>query len=382
MPWNDNSGGGGGPWGSGGGNNNPNNPWGQRPNNNGGGGGRGPEGPDLDDVVRDLQRMFGGLFGGKGGDNDNAGGPGLFGLLLVALAALIVWLFIGQAVYFIQPGEKGVVMRFGAYDRTTDSGMNFKFPAPIETVIRNQFTEVRNVEIGRTDEESLMLTRDENIVDIDFTVQWRVDSRDPENGVRNFEFNVLDPAVAVKAVAESAMREIVGTTDLQPIITTGRTEVAASAKEIIQRTLDEYQAGVEILDVQLTYADPPAGDVVVAFRDVDSARQDRERFVLDARAYANQVVPEARGNAARMLEEAQGYRDSQIARAEGDAARFTQIYDEYVQAPEVTRRRMYLETMENVLRDSELIILDEQGGAVPYLPLDRLGNARNTQGGN
>lgn len=383
MPWNDNAGGGGGgPWGSGGnGDRNRNNPWGQ---NGGGGGGRGgQEPPDLDELVGKLQNGLRGLFGGSGGSGGSGGGKsggkgsGIFGAILIAAAigfGVIIWP--GQSVYQVQPSEVGVVMRFGEYVRTAPPGLNLKLPWPIETVERPNVTETRTISIGNNNiAESQMLTRDENIVDIAFEVQWRVDTAN----IDNFVFNVRDPEAAVRAVAESAMREVAGTSDLVPIITTARAEVSQRTRQVMQETLDEYEAGIQVLQVNLERAQAPQS-VIDAFRDVDSAAQDAERVRLNATAHANRVIPEARGTAAQTIQAATAYRDSVIAEAQGDADRFVAIYEEYAAAPDVTRRRMYLETMERVLGNSELIILDEQGGAVPYLPLDQLGRNR-TQGG-
>lgn len=391
MPWNDNAGGGG-PWGSGGGGqNNNNNPWGRGPN----GPGRGPSGggqePDLEELVRRFQQWL----GGKGGSNGNGaggkgkGGGGIGAGLILAGAAVAFALWPGNFYYVVGAEQAGVVLRFGEYARTTTSGLNMKLPFPVETVLLPAVTTTNEVAVGVTDGESLMLTQDENIVDVDFVVQWRVDVSYPE-GVRDFLFNVRDPQGTVKAVAESAMREVVGTSELQPLITTGRAEAAQEARDLIQDTLNSYAAGIQILDVQLSESSAPA-NVIDAFRDVDAARQDATRLTLEAQRDANQIVPEARGEAARLLQQAQGYRDQVIAQAEGRAARFNSIYTEYRQAPEVTRQRMYLETMERVLGRSELIILDQDGGgAVPYLPLDQLGRNRGPrseaagsgQGGN
>lgn len=379
MPWNDNAGGGGGPWGSGGGgrrgNNNNQNPWGQGP----GGGRRGPGNgqgggePDLEQFIAQLQARIRRMFGGSGGKGSS--GPGLG---LIAAGIFFVWLaWPGSAWYVVGPQQAGVVLRFGEYVRTTGAGLQFKLPVPFETVLLPEVTTTNEVAVGATPQESLMLTRDENIVEIDFVVQWRVDLTYPE-GVRDFLFNVRDPQGTVKAVAESAMREVVGTTELQPIITAGRTEVARRARQIIQDTLASYNSGIQVLEVQLREASAPAS-VIDAFRDVDAARQDAERAALQATAHANQVVPEARGTAVRLLEESRGYRESVVAEAEGQASRFNQIYTEYRLAPDVTRRRIFLETMEQVLGRSELIILDQQSGsgAVPYLPLDQLGRDRS-----
>ena len=364
MPWNNNAGGGG-PWGSAGGGGNNNNPWGSGPGGPRRGGG---QEPDLEDAVRKFQDWLGGLFGGRGG-----GGGGLAGLIIVA--AVFIWVAVpGNFYYFVGAEQAGVVLRFGEYSRTEQPGLRLKLPYPVETVELPAVTTVNEIRVGQTPQESLMLTRDENIVDITFTVQWRVDLTDP-NGVRDFLFNVRDPEGTVKAVAESAMREVVGTNDLQPIITQARTEVGRRAREILQTALNNYSAGIQILEVQLQEATPPA-TVIDAFRDVDAARQDRTRLELQARAYANTVIPEARGEASRIDEQARGYRERVIAEAAGLADRFNSIYAEYQLAREVTRRRMYLETMEQVIGRSDLMILETDSGAVPYLPLDRLGQNR------
>jgi len=389
MPWNDNAGGGG-PWGSGGGGqNNNNNPWGRGPN----GPGRGPSGggqePDLEELVRRFQQWLGGKgSGGGAGGSGKGSSSGMAGLVLGLVAvAYLIWP--GNFYYVVGADQNGVVLRFGEYARTELPGLKVKAPYPIETVLLPAVTTTNTVEVGQSPQESLMLTQDENIVEVDFVVQWRVDLSYPD-GVRDYLFNVRNPESTVKAVAESAMREVVGTTELQPIITTGRAEAAQRTREIMQATLNDYQAGIQILEVQLSESSAPA-TVIDAFRDVDRARQDATRVTFEAQRDANQVVPEARGEAARMLEQARGYRDQVIAQAEGRAARFNSIYNEYRQAPDVTRQRMYLETMEQVLGRSDLIILDQDGnGAVPYLPLDQLGRNRGPvsqsagsgQGGN
>ncbi|MFW5661986.1 MAG: FtsH protease activity modulator HflK [Oceanicaulis sp.] len=371
MPWNDNSGGGG-PWGSGGGNNNNQNPWGQGPKRPGRGPGGGGNEPDLEELVRRFQAWLGGAFGGKGGRGGRGKGAGGVGIGVILAGVIFLWVaWPGSGWYQVGPGEAGVVLRFGEYSRTTGAGLRFKLPYPVERVMIEDVTNIRGVTIGDTPAESLMVTRDENIVDIGFTVQWQVD---PAN-VRNYLFNVRDQQDMVRAVAESAMREVVGTSDLQPIIGAGRGEVAQRAEEIMQETLNLYEAGIQIVGLQLQEAAPPA-DVIAAFQDVISAEQDAERNALTATGYANRVVPEARGDAVRLLEEARGYREQVVAEAQGQADRFVSIYQEYALAPDVTRRRMFLETMERVLGRSELIILDQEGGTVPYLPLDRLGQSR------
>ncbi len=376
MPWNDNAGGGGGPWGSGsGGGDRNNNPWGRGP---GGGNGRRPGGggdqPDLDEIVRNFQnrlkRLFGGGRGGKGGSGKGGG----IGAGAIAAIAAVVWVG-ATGWYVVGPSEAGVVLRFGEYARTATPGFKLKLPYPIETVLKPEVTTTNSISLGSTERESLMLTRDENIVDLGFTVQWRVDTSYPD-GVRDFLFNVRDVTGTIRAVAESSIREVAGTSDLGSIITGGRVEVSQRTLEVMQETLDEYEAGVRVLNVNLQRAQAP-GAVIEAFRDVDAAAQDAERARLQATAYANSVIPRARGEAAQLTESAQAYRDSVIAEAQGQADRFTSIYDEYIQAPDVTRRRMYLETMERVLGRSDLIVLDQDGaGAIPYLPLDQLGRNR------
>lgn len=380
MPWNDNSnnGGSGGPWGpGGGGNKNNNNPWGNGPRKPGGGGGGGGE-PDLEDLLRGLNNFLGGLFGGgkgtgQGSGKGGKGGGAILGLIIgVGLLVLVAF----TSLFQVGPGEAGVVLRFGEYTRTSGPGLQLKMPYPVEQATVVDVSEIRTLTIGENEREALMVTRDENIVDISFTVQWQID---PQR-VQDYLFKVRDPEEMVRRVSESAMREVVGTSDLEPIIGLGRDEVVERAEEILQITLDLYESGVLIVGLQLREAAPPT-DVIAAYQDVIQAEQDAERNALDATGYANRIVPEARGDAVRLLEEARAYRDQVIVEAQGEADRFVSIYDEYAQAEEVTRRRMFLETMEQVLRNSELIILDGQGGAVPYLPLDRLGQSRTTEQG-
>ncbi|WP_291843342.1 FtsH protease activity modulator HflK [Maricaulis sp.] len=379
MPWNDNQGGGGGgPWGSGGNNNNGQNPWGQRPP-----GGGGPDGPDLDEVVRDMQRKIRGMFGGGGsgkdGETGGSGGAGAFGFGLILLILVGIWFIMpGSGWYQVGPSQEGVVLRFGEFARTTGSGFHFKLPSPVETVIIEDVTATRTVTIGQGS-EGQMLTRDQNIVDIDFSVQWRVVD------VRAFLFNVRDPQKTVQDVAQSAMREVIGTSDREFIFTVGRGEVSQRTRDLLQSVLNEYNAGIQILQVNLQTAQAPAS-VIDAFRDVDAAEQDAEQVRLQATAFANSTIPQARGEAAQLTQAAQGYRDSVIAEAQGQADRFVAIYEQYSLAPEVTRRRMYLETMERVLGRSNLTILDADAGAVPYLPLNQLDaprtQTRNQSGGN
>jgi membrane protease subunit HflK len=275
----------------------------------------------------------------------------------------------------------------------TGPGLHFRWPYPIDEVLLPDVTRNNRIQIGMRSaaggssmraqaardvpEESLMLTGDENIVDVDFEVQWKI--RDAEK----YLFNIQNPESTVKEVAESAMREVVGQSDIQSILTQAREEVRQKVTDLIQKTLDSYSAGIEIVQVQLQKVDPP-GKVIDAFRDVQAARADQVRLQNEANAYANRVVPEARGQAERVLQAAKGYREQTVADAVGQAARFEKVYEEYAKAPDVTRRRMFLETMERVYGGTDKIILDNKGGGtgvVPYLPLDQLTRRNKEQGG-
>jgi len=362
MPWSNQSGGGG-PWGSG-----SRGPWGSGPQS------QGPRPPDLEDLLRRgqdrLRTMLPGNFGGRG-------------FAVVALIAVALW---GLSGFFrVEPDEVGVVLRFGKFVREVQPGLNYHLPYPIETALTPQALRVNKVNIGFREsddmrrgttlrdvpEESLMLTGDENIVDVDFSVLWRVKA----NAVGDFLFNVQDPPGAVKAVAESAMRQVIGRTNIQAILTGARQTIETAVQELMQATLDAYGAGVTVQQVQLQKVDPPT-QVIDAFRDVQAARSDLERAQNEAQTYANKVVPEARGRAAKIIQDAEAYRAQTVAEAKGQASRFTQVYDQYKKAPDVTRQRIYLETMERVLGGTDKTIIDTgpQGGTgvVPYLPLGEL----------
>jgi membrane protease subunit HflK len=364
MPWtNQGGGGGGGPWGGGG-----KGPWGSGPQSSG------PTPPDLEEILRrgqdKLRRVLpGGSLGGRG-----------FALLTVAAIAL--WGFSG--FFRVEPDELGVVLRFGKDVREVQPGLNYHLPYPIETVLTPKALRVNKIDIGmRTisdisgrsttrdvPEESLMLTGDENIVDVDFSVLWKV----KPTGVGEYLFNIQNPEGTVKAVAESAMREVIGRSDIQPILTGARQTIEAAVQDLMQKTLDHYVAGIQIQQVQLQKVDPPT-QVIDAFRDVQAARIDQDRSVNEAQTYANRVVPEARGNVARITQAAEAYRQQTVAEAKGQTSRFLQIYDQYKKAPDVTRERMYLETMERVLGGTDKIIIDsgkDGTGVLPYLPLNEL----------
>ncbi|HXF88930.1 MAG TPA: FtsH protease activity modulator HflK [Xanthobacteraceae bacterium] len=362
MPWSNQ---GGGPWGSGGGKG----PWGSGPQSSG------PTPPDLEELLRRSQDKLRSVLPG--------GNLGSRGIALIALAAVVLWGFSG--FFRVEPDELGVVLRFGRFDRVVQPGLNYHLPYPIETVLTPKALRVNQINIGmRLDEdsrrgptmrdvpeESLMLTGDENIVDVDFTVLWRI----KPNGVSDYLFNIQNPAGTVKAVAESAMREVIGRSDSREITTVARQQIASAVQELMQKVLDQYGAGVQVTEISLQKVDPPA-QVIDSFRDVQAARIDLERAQNEAQAYANRVVPEARGRAAQILQSAEAYRAQAVAEAIGQTARFLKIYDEYKKAPEVTRQRMYLETMERLLGGTDKIILDSGGpggsNVVPYLPLDQL----------
>ncbi len=352
-------------------------PWGQPPSGGGSGGGGGMGGgtppPDLEDVLRRMRTV---VPGGRGGGVS----PAI--VLLLILAAGAVWMLTG--FYRVGVDEQGVVTRFGAFDRLESPGLKYHLPFPIEAVQTPKVTQQRSVDLGfvelgagrRRDvrEESLMLTGDENIVDIDFTVLWVI------NNAADYLFNVQNQESTVKAIAESAMREVVGRTDLQGILTQSRAQVQVEVRELMQSTLDTYGAGITVTEVQLQQVDPP-GAVIEAFRDVQAARQDQERLRNEAEAYRNKVIPEARGEAERIKQQSEAYREQTVAEAEGAAQRFISIYTEYRDAPAVTRRRLFLETMERVLTDMDKIVIDDQqsgSGVVPYLPLPEIERRRSS----
>lgn len=373
MPWQDNSNGSRNPWDQGGGRDN--NPWrsgGGGPR--GGGSGGGPNGPDFDDLIRKAQaRLKRGLPGGLGG-------PRAFAILLGIF--VIFWLLSG--FYTVRPGFRGVVTTFGDYTATVGEGLNYHLPWPIQTVEKISVQQVFQTNIGSTGrssrsslqpDSSLMLTGDENIVDIAFTVLWRIS--DP----RSYLFNIEAPDQTVQVAAESALRDVIGRTPLERALTTGKGEIQAETQELLQDLLDQYQAGIAVQEVQLQEVDPPS-EVIDAFRAVQAAEANRVRLQNEAERYRNQVVPEARGRAQQMLQEAQAYKQQVIARAQGEAARFLSVYNEYQKAQDVTKKRLYLETMEEILQDMEKIILDDEAGqgVVPYLPLDQLSGRRRNGG--
>jgi len=368
MPWNDNadsgpkpgpwgappsgSGGGGGkgggPGGGSGGGDEPPPPPRRRPP--GGGGGQRPTPPDFNDIGRKLKDQLERLLGRRGGPGD----PQINSQLLIIGGGIAVALWAASGVYIVQPNEQAVITTFGGYSGTADSGLRYRLPFPFQAHRKVSVTNLQRTEIGgvagaeRT-EESLMLTGDENIVDLDFTVQWRIAD------AAKYLFQLDQPEETVKAVAESAMREVVGKTALQPILTTGRAQVQSQTLTLMQRILDSYDAGIRIDEIQIRSADPPA-EVVQAFRDVTNAKQQAE-------SAANQ----ARGEASRTVQAALGYQAQVVQEAQGEAARFNQIYEQYKLAPAVTRQRLYIETMQRVLTNSNKVVIDSKGASAPII---------------
>jgi modulator of FtsH protease HflK len=359
MPWSNQ---GGGPWGSGG-----KGPWGSGPQQSG------PTPPDLEEFLRRSQDKLRTVLPG--------GNLGSKGIAAIALAAVVIW---GLSGFFrVDPDELGIVLRFGQYVRDAKPGLNYHLPYPIEAALTPKVTRVNRIDIGMRSvddlrrgsasrdvpEESLMLTGDENIVDVDFSVFWLI----KPDGAGDYLFNIQQPEGTVKAVAESAMREVIGRSEIQPILTGARATIETAVQELMQKTLDNYRAGIQVTQVQLQKVDPPA-QVIDSFRDVQAARSDAERAQNEAQTYANRVVPEARGRAAQITQAAEAYRQQTVAEATGQSSRFLQVYEEYKKAPDVTRERMYLETMERLFNGTDKIILDQgaQNGVVPYLPLNEL----------
>ena len=359
MAWNS-QGGGQGPWGGG-----------------GGGGGGGPTPPDIEEMLRRGQDSFKRFIPGGAG--------GARGLILIVLAVLALWA--GSGFYRVQPGEQGVELLFGKFVKHTTPGLNYWFPAPIGEVLRPNVERTNTVTVGFREvgqarrgrgtgrgvpKESLMLTGDQNIIDIDFVVQWRI------KNAADFLFNIRDPEGTIKIAAESAMREIIGQTALEDATTGKRQQVQQQSRTLLQKILDDYGAGVSIAEIQLQKADPPA-EVIDAFHDVQRARQDQERSINEATAYKNDIVPKAKGKAQTLIQAASAYKEKVTKEADGEAKRFLSVYETYKSAKDVTTRRLYLERMQQVLKGAEKVIIDKgQGGTgvVPYLPLPELQKRR------
>ena len=361
MPWQNqggggSGGGGGGPWGGG------QSPWGR---------GGGPQPPNLEDILRRSQARFRRVLPGGWGSGR--------GVVLVILALIVFWGASG--FYRVQPDEEGIVMRFGAFNRKTTPGLNYHLPYPIEYALTPSVTRVDTIEIGgggagqRFDgtpepQESRMLTGDENLLDVYFTVQYVV------KDAPNYLFQIRNPKETVKAVAESAMREVIGQTPAIEAIVGGQDKIVKNTQELLQKLLDEYKSGVQITTINLRRIDLPSQDVIAAFTDVQTAKTERDSKVIQAKTYASNTVPRARGDAARVTQAAEAYRQQVVKQAQGDASRFLAVYQAYKQAEDITARRLYIETMENILKGANKIILDKAAagsGVLPYLPLPELG---------
>jgi len=371
MPWNTQGGGGGGPWGGGQG------PWGRGP-----GGGGGVQPPNLEELLRKGQERFrqvmpGGFGGGRGA-------------VLVGLVALVLWGLTG--FYKVDPDEVGVVLRFGRFVGLTQPGLNYHLPSPIETVVTPSVTRINRVELGyrsgvegrraapgrETTEESLMLTGDENIIDVNFSVFWKIG--DQPNDPEKYLFNIRDPEGTVKVIAESAIREIIGQLPIRAPLFENRQSIGDRTRARMQELLDEYGAGIKVTQVQLLKADPPS-EVIDAFNDVQRAKADQERLRNEAEAYRNDIIPKARGDSERISQEAQAYREQVVDLAQGEAQRFTQVYQAYKTAPDVTARRLYIDAMEDVLKGATKVVVDPQvKNVIPYLPLPELEKSKGKEG--
>jgi modulator of FtsH protease HflK len=359
-----NGGGGrGGPWGGNGGGGQG--PWGGR----GSGGGGQP--PNFEDMLKRGQDRFRSVLPGGMGSKR--------AVILIGLAVVVIWLASG--FYRVQPDEVGVELVFGKWVATTNPGLNYNWPAPIGQILRPAVTKIERQPIGfstdtRTDikAEAQMLTGDENIIEIQFVVHWKIDTRANRNGVRNYLFNIRNPEETVKNAAEAAMREVIGKSEFEFVRTQGRVQLAAETKKLLQEILDDYGAGVEVRAIQVQKVDPPAS-VLNAFRDVQAARADKERLVNEATAYLNEHVQKAEGEAERIVKAGEAYRAEQIAKAAGEASRFLAVYAQYVKNKDVTKRRIYMEALREVLGSIDKVFIDNRRGGtgvVPYLPLDSL----------
>jgi modulator of FtsH protease HflK len=358
MTWNQGGGGGGGgPWGGG------KSPW--------GGGSRGPQPPNLEEIFRRSQDRIRRLLPGGWGSGR--------GIIFVLIAIVVIWGLSG--IYIVQPDEEGIVLRFGAYNRKATPGANYHGPAPIEHVLTPKVTRANIIEIGGSGRgsdqepaESRMLTGDENLLDVYFTVQWQI------KDAPKYLFNIRNPAETVKAVAESAMREVIGRTEAIRAIVGGQDAVVKEMQDLLQQILDSYESGIQITSINLRRIDLPSQDVIASFTDVQTAKTERDSKVIQARKYLNSVVPQANGDAAQIRQQAEAYRQQIVKAAEGDASRFLAVYQSYKAAEDVTARRLYIETMESILKGANKLVLDKAAagsGVLPYLPLPSL----NPKGG-
>ena len=338
--------------------------------------------PDLDEVIKDFKNKFGGVFGNKpSSDSQKTITPPTGGFKYLLILAILVWMLSG--IYIIDPAEKGVVMRFGAFQEETSQGPHWHLPYPIESVHKINVEQIRTAQIGYRDaisnrrggnvsSESLMLTKDENMIDAKFAVQYKIDD------VQAYLFNVANPDATLRHVVESAIRQVVGKNSMDYVLTEGRVAIAESIKEKSQDLLGEYQTGLRITTVNMQDAQPPE-PVQAAFSDAVKAREDKQRLINEAQTYANDILPKSRGKAARMLEEAKAYKSEVVSKSEGEAARFEQILAEYEKAPEVTKERLYREAMEGVLSNTSKVVVDSSANSMMYLPIDKLLDAKKSR---
>ncbi len=357
MAWNDN---------------NNQNPWGSS----------GQTPPELDEVIKDFKNKFSGIFGGKpSSDSQKPTTPPTGGFKYIFILALLVWLLSG--IYIIDPAEKGVVLRFGAFQEETGQGPHWHLPYPIESLNRINVEQIRTAQIGYRDaisnrrggnvsSESLMLTKDENMIDAKFAVQYKI------NDVQAYLFNVANPDATLRHVVESAIRQVVGKNTMDYVLTEGRIAIADDIREKSQELLATYQTGLQITTVNMQDAQPPE-QVQASFSDAVKAREDKQRLINEAQTYANDILPKSRGKAARMLEEAKAYKSEVTSKSEGEAARFEQILSEYEKAPEVTKERLYREAMEGVLANTSKVVVDSKANSMMYLPIDKLVDAKKTR---
>ena len=332
--------------------------------------------PELDEVIKDFKNKFNSTFGGKSSGNTGASKAAKGSFKYLVILAIIVWLLTG--IYIVDPAERGVVLRFGAFQESTTQGPHWHIPYPVESVYKINVEQIRSAEIGfrnvqnsysgGVSSESLMLTKDENMVDVKLAVQYKVAD------AQAFLFNVFQPELTLSHVVQSVIRQVVGDNTMDHVLTTGREQVALEVKSASQALLNEYNTGLMITAVTMQDAQPPV-QLKAAFDDVVKAREDEQRYINEARAYANDIVPKARGASQRLIAEAEAYKSEVVSKSEGEAYRFTQILTEYTKAPGVTKERLYRETLEDVLSDTNKVIVDSNSNSLMYLPIDQLINS-------
>ena len=337
--------------------------------------------PELDEVIKDFKNKFSNTFGGSGSSSNNTGASKLAkgSFKYVLILAVLVWLLSG--IYIVDPAERGVVLRFGAFQTSTTQGPHWHIPYPIESVYKVNVEQVRATEIGfrntqnsysgGVSSESLMLTKDENMVDVNLAVQYKIVD------AKAYLFNVYQPELTLSHVVQSVIRQVVGDNTMDHVLTTGRDQVAQEVKTVSQTLLNDYNTGLMITAVTMQDAQPPI-QVKAAFDDVVKAREDEQRYINEARAYANDIVPKARGASQRIMAEAEAYKSQVVSKSEGEAYRFTEILTEYLKAPVVTKERLYRETLEDVLSSTNKVIVDSSSNSLMYLPIDQLINSNRT----